>query len=187
MPGILFMPDYKILLVGGSGSGKTTAIATVSETEVVNTDVFNTDDRLNKEMTTVGLDYGEVTIPGIQGARLRLYGTPGQARFSFIWQTLALGSAGIILLADNSQPEPLESLKFYLQYFKRLLADTDKAVVLGVVKTDISPSPDRLAWQQMLRESGFDIPVIIIDAREYDSVCQMLITLSKQLRLSNHE
>lgn len=181
------MPDYKILLVGGSGSGKTTAIATVSETGVVNTDVFNTDDRLNKEMTTVGLDYGEITVPTAPGTRLRLYGTPGQTRFSFIWQTLALGSAGIVLLADNSQPEPLESLKYYLQYFKNLLADKSKAVVLGVVKTDLSPSPDRLAWQQMLRESGFDIPVMIIDAREYDSVCQLLIALSSQLCSNNHE
>lgn len=138
------MQDYKVLLVGSSGSGKTTAISTISEIDVVNTDVHNTDcENLNKEMTTVGLDYGEITFPQLQGGKLRLYGAPGQQRFSFIWQTLATGAAGIVLLADNSRPDPLAELKYYLECFSTLLSETNKPVLLGIVKTDISASPDK--------------------------------------------
>lgn len=176
------MQDYKVLLVGSSGSGKTTAISTVSETEVVNTDVFNTDyENLRKEMITVGLDYGEVTICGRQGGKLRLYGAPGQPRFSFIWKTLAAGAAGIVLLADNSLPDPLAELSYYLQCFKSLIADHNKVVVLGIVKTDISPLPDCEAYRKLLQTFDLHIPIIIVDAREYSSVNALILTLSMLL------
>jgi len=182
------MRDYKVLLVGSSGSGKTTAISTISEIPVVNTDVFNTDhENLNKEMTTVGLDYGEITFPSLEGGKLRLYGTPGQLRFSFIWQTLALGSAGIVLLADNCHPDPLGTLKHYLGYFKALLSDANKAVLVGVVKTDLNPFPDQRVYQDALQEIGLNIPVMILDAREYNSVHTVFVTLAEQLRQVNNE
>lgn len=181
------MQDYKILVVGSSGSGKTTAISTISEIDVVNTDVFNSDYKnLNKEMTTVGLDYGEVTFPALQGGKLRLYGAPGQQRFSFVWQALASGVAGIVLLADNSQEDPLGELQYYLQSFKMLLSGTKKNVLLGIVKTDISPVPDKAAYQQLLETFGVNAPVVILDAREYESVQTMLLILSEQLLKDNH-
>lgn len=181
------MQDYKILVVGSSGSGKTTAISTISEIDVVNTDVFNSDyENLNKEMTTVGLDYGEVTFPALQGGKFRLYGAPGQQRFSFVWQALASGVAGIVVLADNSQADPLAALEYYLQCFKTLLSETHKAVVLGVVKTDLSPTPDTAAYQKLLEKFSINAPVVLVDARHYDSVQAMLLTLSEQLLKDNH-
>ena len=69
------MTEHKILFTGTMGAGKTTAIAAVSEIPPMRTDVRNTDDSVSKATTTVGLDYGELTLDN--GEKLRLYGTPG--------------------------------------------------------------------------------------------------------------
>ncbi|EPR2967475.1 GTP-binding protein [Raoultella ornithinolytica] len=112
------MKDYKVILVGRSGSGKTTAIRSVSEINVVSTDVLASD-RVDseKETTTVGFDYGELTIPGGQN-RMRLYGTPGQERFTFMRDILERGSVGILLLADNHRPDPLAETRSWLRALK---------------------------------------------------------------------
>lgn len=69
---------YKILFLGASGAGKTTAIGSISNTPPVRTEVANNDPSLSKALTTVGLDYGEVTAPG-QGDQLMLYGCPASS------------------------------------------------------------------------------------------------------------
>ena len=99
------MNEYKILFTGTMGAGKSTAINTLSETESINTDVLNSDSSVQKERTTVGLDFGQFTLDN--GDRIRMFGTPGQARFDFLWKILSKGSLGLIILADNSRPDPL--------------------------------------------------------------------------------
>ena len=71
------MNEYKILFTGTMGAGKTTAIASVSETPPIMTDVANTDTSVAKARTTVGLDFGMLTLDS--GDRIRLFGTLGQS------------------------------------------------------------------------------------------------------------
>ena len=89
------MSEYKIVFTGTVGAGKTTAIAAISESRPVVTDVPNTDGSVAKQLTTVGLDFGMVTLEG--GQRLRLFGTPGQARFDFLWAILARNALGLVV------------------------------------------------------------------------------------------
>lgn len=91
-----------------------------------------------KETTTVGFDYGELTIPGGQN-RMRLYGTPGQERFTFMRDILERGSAGILLLADNHRPDPLAETRSWLQALKSGPLPGNAIVLLGIVKCDLSP------------------------------------------------
>lgn len=53
------MNEYKLVFTGTTGAGKTTAINAVSETPTIKTDVANTDESLDKALTTVGLDLGK--------------------------------------------------------------------------------------------------------------------------------
>jgi len=76
------MNEYKILFTGTMGAGKTTAIGQVTEIPPVITDVMNSDSSLAKARTTVGLDFGVLSLES--GDRIRLFGTPGQARFDFL-------------------------------------------------------------------------------------------------------
>ena len=131
------MLEHKILFSGTTGAGKTTAIGQVSEIPPMSTDVRNTDSGLSKEMTTVGMDYGEVTLEG--GDKLRLYGTPGQKRFDFMWRILSKGALGLVILIDNRQPDPLADLDMYVDGFKKLIADTACVVAVGRMETHASP------------------------------------------------
>ena len=99
------MNEYKILFTGTMGAGKTTAIGAVSETPPIVTDVVNNDQSHTKERTTVGLDFGQFTLDS--GDRIRMFGTPGQSRFDFLWKILSKNALGMIILTDNSRPDPL--------------------------------------------------------------------------------
>ncbi|WP_257645618.1 GTP-binding protein [Ottowia beijingensis] len=109
------MNEYKILFTGTMGAGKTTAIGAVSETPPIVTDVVNNDQSHTKERTTVGLDFGQFTLDN--GDRIRMFGTPGQSRFDFLWKILSKNALGMIILTDNSRPDPLADLRVYLEGF----------------------------------------------------------------------
>lgn len=181
------MRDYKVILMGRSGSGKTTAIRSVSEIDVISTDVQATDRVITeKEMTTVGFDYGELTIPGEQH-RMRLYGVPGQERFTFMRDILKRGSAGILLLVDNHRPDPLAETRSWIQELKLNPQTNDSVVMLGIVKCDLSPLPDIEQYQQLLGEEGLSFPVSMLDARNPESVLLLLKVLFYRLKRARNE
>ena len=177
------MAEHKILFSGTTGAGKTTAIGKVSEIPPLSTDVRNTDSGLAKTWTTVGLDYGEVTLEG--GDKLRLYGTPGQERFDFMWKILSRGALGLVILIDNSQPDPLADLDMYLSGFAELIQNT--ACVVAVGRTEIHTQPDLEAFCTHMAARGVLCPVLPIDVRERDQVVGLLELLLMQLEMKNGE
>jgi uncharacterized protein len=169
--------EHKILFTGVTGAGKTTAIGAVSEIPPLSTDVRNTDANLSKAMTTVGLDYGELTLDN--GEKLRLYGTPGQQRFDFMWKILSVGSLGLIILIDNSQSDPLADLDRYLTGFASLIADT--ACVVAVGRLETHPTPDVEQFVAHLATRNVLCPVLQADVRDREQVVQLLELLLLQL------
>src|SRR5579859_5421314 len=143
--------EFKLIFTGSMGAGKTTAIAAVSDVAPVRTEVTNSDRAAHdKATTTTGLDYGEVTLPG--GQVLRLFGTPGQARFHFMWDILGKGALGVVVLVDNSRPDPLQDVRDYVQAFAGVIG-TSRAVV-GVGRLDQHPSPSLDDYHHALCELG---------------------------------
>lgn len=169
--------EYKILFTGAAGAGKTTAIGAVSEIKPMSTDVQNNDTSLGKATTTVGLDYGELTLEG--GDKLRLYGTPGQLRFEFMWKILSKGALGLIILIDNRRPDPLADLDMYVSNFKKLIVDTACVVAVGRTETHATPSLEQ--FSEMLHGKGVMCPVLATDVRSTEQVVQLLELLMLQL------
>ncbi len=177
------MREYKILFTGTTGAGKTTAIKAVSETAPVVTDVANTDSSIVKKQTTVGLDFGLLTLDN--GDRIRLFGTPGQGRFSFLWSILAVNAIGMIILIDNSRPDPRADLKMYLDAFAKYLANIP--CVIGVGRMDTHPHPNIDEYADLLALRNLPLPVIDVDVRQREDVILMIDMLLAQIEVNMME
>ena len=113
----------KIVIAGGFGVGKTTAVSQISEIPVLTTEAPMTEvaaaiDRAEgvpeKTSTTVALDFGAITID--DEIKLYLFGTPGQDRFSFMWDDLTEGALGALAIVDSRR---LDDCYPAVDYFER--------------------------------------------------------------------
>lgn len=174
MAGIRKAPGsaLKIVITGPFGSGKTTAIQAISEIEVVSTDTSVTDStRALKSDTTVAMDFGRLTIDS--ELVLYLFGTPGQARFDFMWEILSEGMLGFVLMVDATRPETLVEGREILEAFQQM---SNAPFVVGVNKV---ASFDAATEQAVRHALGCDDNVAILptDARDKDRVKTLLLTL----------
>lgn len=171
------MTEHKIIITGSMGAGKTTAVRTVSEVTPIVTDVALHERNVDKTMTTVGFDYGQLTLDN--GERLHLFGTPGQSRFRFVWQAVAKGALGLIILTDNANADPLADLHLYLEGFAAELQCMP--CVVGVGRSDTHPHPGLEIYADELERAGYLFPIIPVDARRKEDVTLLIDLLLSQL------
>lgn len=170
----------KILFAGPVGAGKTTAIAAVSDTPVVKTDAMATDEvRDRKNRTTVAMDYGTLKVDS--ELTIQLIGTPGQQRFDFMWEILAMGAIGAVLLIDNARPDPLDDLDFYLKCFDRVLTKKGAKGVVGVTRRDLQATPTMAEYRERIKALGSRWPAFELDARVRVDVKVALMALVAEL------
>ncbi len=168
--------DLKIVFTGTPGAGKTTAIAALSDIAPIVTDVANSDPSLAKAVTTVGMDYGHVELA--EGVRVRLFGTPGQQRFDFMWRILVENALGLVILIDNSSPDPLGDLRVYLDAFADLLPHMN--CVIGVGRTLECPVPTLDDFADLMAERDLAIPTLAVDVRERADVLLLIDAILSQ-------
>jgi len=173
------MTQHKIVFTGPPGAGKTTAIAMLSDIPPALTDVRNTDASLGKEHTTVGLDFGQVDLGN--GQCVRLFGTPGQLRFDFMWRIVATDALGLVILIDNTRPDPLDDFSTYLDAYMDLLPTINCAV--GVGRTGECPLPTVDQFGGLLAARGLAFPVLPVDVRRREDVLMLVDTVLIQAEM----
>ena len=168
------MKNKKIIFTGPVGAGKTTAIASMSDIDIISTNEEATDmTKERKPQTTVAMDYGRINIG--QKEKIHLYGTPGQERFSFMWDILTEGALGLILMLDNSRENPRQDLQFYAQSFKDFIDQGQ--LVIGVTRFDECKKYSIENYRQWCDELSISAPVFTVDARERQDVSSLIQAL----------
>lgn len=166
--------DHKIIFAGPVGSGKTTAIAAISDIEPLTTDEVASDmTNSRKPATTVAMDYGMIRLG--EREKVHLYGTPGQERFDFMWDILTKGGIGLVLLLDNTRPTPFQDMKFYINAFRQFIDET--RLVVGVTQMDVKAAPTLDEYIAKLHELNVLAPVFEIDSRRRDDVSMLIQAL----------
>ena len=164
--------SLKVVVTGPFAAGKTTFIQAVSETAVVSTEQRVSDATASlKRQTTVAMDFGRLTIDS--DLVLSLFGTPGQKRFDFMWEILAEGMLGFIVLVDAARAESLAEAGEILAFF-RDIASVPYVVAVNKAGTDAHAAVAEVRGQLQLPDA---VRVVACDARQRDSVKAVLIEL----------
>jgi uncharacterized protein len=170
------LTPVKIVVAGGFGVGKTTFVGAISEVEPLRSEAIITEassgvdeiyDGSDKVTTTVAMDFGRISLK--HQLVLYLFGTPGQDRFHFMWNELARGAIGAVVLVDTRR---IEDSFAAIDFFER--RGTPFVVAVNMFHGRRYHSEDEVRNALQLAP---ELPIVYCDARVRVDVQKVLVAL----------
>jgi uncharacterized protein len=177
------MEVLRLVVTGPVGAGKSTLIRSISEIDVVDTDRDATDETAQlKKKTTVALDFGRLKIG--ENMALHLYGTPGQARFDFMWDLLIRKAQAYVLLVPANRPQEFRNARVISNFMRQR---TQAPSVIGLTHMDC---PGAWTAENMAIALGYGKltskrpPILQVDPTDQFSVAEIIMKLVEQFAIS---
>ena len=170
------LTPVKIVVAGGFGVGKTTFVGAISEIEPLRSEAIITEasagvDELfedgTKTETTVAMDFGRISLK--HQLVLYLFGTPGQDRFHFMWNELARGAIGAVVLVDTRR---IDASFAAIDFFER--RETPFVIAVNTFYGRRLHTIEEVRAALQVRP---EVPVVYCDARVRVDVQRVLVTL----------
>lgn len=168
------MAYQKLAIIGEVGAGKTQVVQTLSEINPLGTEAKSTID-IGKEYTTVGIDYGRISLS--DDMALGLYGVPGQERYSFLWEFVNHSLWGLLILIKYGETPDYDNLHKMLTFF-----DPEKhktTCIIGITHCENADEFGIAALNQEIRailmHHNVVAPIINIDPRDSESAKSLLV------------
>ncbi len=122
----------------------------------------------NKVTTTVAMDFGRLTLD--QELIMYMFGTPGQARFWFMWDDIVRGAVGAVIVVDSRR---LADSFDAVDYFEKQQA-IPYVVALNKFDGELDYGIEQI---REALEIAPDVPIVDFDARDRRSAGGVLTSL----------
>ena len=124
----------KVLLIGGSNVGKTTAVRRFIDKKFV-----------SQLHPTIGVDFAlknislkfKSAIPTLDSVNLQIWDIAGEERFRAIIPSYIIGTQGLLLACDCTNPATLGQLNEYLEFITQYIDLTHLPIILISTKHDL--------------------------------------------------
>jgi len=163
--------QYKILMLGDSGSGKTSIL--IRYTNDTFTPTF---------ITTIGIDFKIKTIK-IEDKilKLQIWDTAGQERFRSITESYYRGAYAIVLLYDVTNRNTFLNIKNWMESISKNVSSKTKVVLVGN-KIDVDKSLITVSTEEGKELSKqYKIPFFECSARKDINIKEIFETIARQL------